>query len=121
MFVIFACGFFLLLVYEHRQVVEVAVVFQKELPQIIHDWLEAARGESPSYLLINAGIGAIYLYLLTREAQWNVLLMMRKTIHSWSSIPDLARKIVAQIHPWLNVPPPAIAERVAGAPGLSWQ
>jgi len=30
MFVIFACGFFLLLVYEHRQVVEVAVVFQKD-------------------------------------------------------------------------------------------
>jgi len=29
MFVIFACGFFLLLVYEHRQVVEVASVFQK--------------------------------------------------------------------------------------------
>ena len=49
MFVIFACGFFLLLVYEHRQVVEVAVVFQKELPEVIHDWLEAARGESPSY------------------------------------------------------------------------
>ena len=41
MFVIFACGFFLLLVYEHRQVVEVAVVFQKELPEVIHDWLEA--------------------------------------------------------------------------------
>src|SRR6516164_7078168 len=46
MFVIFACGFFLLLVYEHRQVVEVAGVFQKELPEVIRDWLEAAKGES---------------------------------------------------------------------------
>ena len=45
MFVIFACGFFLLLVYEHRQVVEVASVFQKELPEVIRDWLDAAKGE----------------------------------------------------------------------------
>ena len=104
MFVIFACGFFLLLVYEHRQVVEVASVFQKELPEVIRDWLEAAKGESPSYLLIIAGIGAIYLYLLTREAQWNVLLMMRNTIQSWISIPELARKIVAQIQLSLHVP-----------------
>ena len=88
MFVIFACGFFLLLVYEHRQVVEVAAVFQKELPEVIRDCLAAAKGESPSYLLIIAGIGAIYLYLLTREAQWNVLLMMRNTIQSWISIPS---------------------------------
>ena len=114
MFVIFACGFFLLLVYEHRQVVEVASVFQKELPEVIRDWLEAAKGESPSYLLIIA-VGAIYLYLLTREAQWNVLLMMRNTIQSWISIPDLARKIVAQIQLSLHVPPAAIAELVGGA------
>src|SRR5262249_41747189 len=45
MFVVFACGFFLLLVYEHRQVVEVASVFQKELPEVIRDWLDAAKGE----------------------------------------------------------------------------
>jgi len=121
MFVIFACGFFLLLVYEHRQVVEVASVFQKELPEVIRDWLEAAKGESPSYLLIIAGIGAIYLYLLTREAQWNVLLMMRNTIQSWISIPELARKIVAQIQLSLHVPPAAIAELVGGAAGLSEQ
>src|SRR5262249_10045690 len=68
--------------------------------------------ESPSYLLIIAGIGAVYLYLLTREAQWNVLLMMRNTIHSWISIPELARKIVAQIQLSLHVPAPAIAELV---------
>jgi hypothetical protein len=118
MFVIFACGFFLLLVYEHRQVVEVAAVFQKELPEVIRDWLEAAKGESPSYLLIIAGIGAIYLYLLTREAQWNVLLMMRNTIQSWISIPELARKIVAQIQLSLHVPAPAIAELMAGSSEL---
>src|SRR5438034_2237373 len=57
MFVIFACGFFLLLVSEHRQVVEVAAGLQQELPQLIHHWLEAARGQSPSSFLIIAGIG----------------------------------------------------------------
>src|SRR5215831_15249920 len=98
-----------------------AGVFQKELPEVIRDWLEAAKGESPSYLLIIAGIGAIYLYLLTREAQWNVLLMMRNTIQSWISIPELARKIVAQIQLSLHVPPAAIAELVGGATGLSEQ
>ena len=84
-------------------------MFQKELPEVIRDWLAAAKGESPSYLLIIAGIGAIYLYLLTREAQWNVLLMMRNTIQSWISIPELARKIVAQIQLSLHVPPAARA------------
>ena len=72
-------------------------------------------------MLIIAGIGAIYLYLLTREAQWNVLLMMRNTIQSWISIPELARKIVAQIQLSLHVPPAAIAELVGGAAGLSEQ
>jgi hypothetical protein len=118
-FVIFVCGFFLLLVYEHRQVVEVASVFQRELPEVVRDWLEAAKGESPSYLLIVASIGAVYLYLLTREAQWNVLLMMRDTIQSWISIPELARKIVAQIQLSLRVPAHAIAELVGGPAGLS--
>jgi hypothetical protein len=121
LFVIFACGFFFLLVYEHRQVVEVASVFQKELPEVVGEWVEAAKGESPSYLLIIAGIGAIYLYLLTREAQWNVLLMMRNTIQSWISIPELARRIVAQIQLSLHVPAPAIAELVGGSSGLSEQ
>ena len=72
-------------------------------------------------MLIIAGIGAIYLYLLTREAQWNVLLMMRNTIQSWISIPELARKIVAQIQLSLHVPPATIAELVGGATGLSEQ
>jgi len=50
-----------------------------------------------------------------------VLLMMRNTIQSWISIPELARKIVAQIQLSLHVPPAAIAELAGGATGLSEQ
>ena len=121
MFVIFACGFFLLLVYEHRQVVEVAAVFQKELPEIVGEWVEAAKGESPSYLVIIAGISLLALPAAHAQDVKYVLLMMRNTIQSWISIPDLSRKIVAQIQLSLHVPPAAIAELVGGSAGLSEQ
>jgi hypothetical protein len=41
LFVLFACGFFLLLVYEH--VVEAASVFEQELPGLIKEALKAPR------------------------------------------------------------------------------
>lgn len=118
MFVIFACGFFLLLVYEHRQVVAAAAVFEDWLPKNI---LSAVRDESAPYLLIIAAMGAVYLYFLTTEARWNVLLMMRDVIQTWISIPQLAGQIVAQIQFSLRVPERAVAAVVASSQGVNEQ
>src|SRR5260370_15556622 len=60
MFVIFARRFFLLPVYEHRQAVEGAGGFQKELPHIIPDWLPAAGWRrSPRFLMLPGPAGGL--------------------------------------------------------------
>jgi hypothetical protein len=113
-FVILACGFFLLLVYEHRQVVKVASLFDV-IPQNI---LQAVDDQSAPYLMIVAAMGAVYLYVLTKEAEWNVLLMMRDMIYRWISIPQLAVQIVAQMRFTLRVPQQAVAAVIASSAGV---
>ncbi|MFY9696764.1 MAG: hypothetical protein WAK34_00305, partial [Rhodoplanes sp.] len=108
-FVIFACGFFLLLVREHRQVISTVSLLQASLP-IPKGVLTAMEDQSPPYLAVIIAMGAVYLYLLTKEAEWNVLLMMRDVIQRWISIPQLSGQIIAQIRYSLRVPEDAIAD-----------
>jgi len=115
-YVLFATGFFLLLVYLYREVVSVMQAFGAPVPIKVAD---AAQNSSASYLLIIAVMGLVYLYLLTKEAQWNVLLMMRDVIQSWISIPMLANDVVAQIRCCLQVPGAAVAQVVGDSPGLN--
>ncbi len=114
-FVLFACGVFLLLVHEHRQVIALAPLVPA-IPDVV---VEAMKGQSPSYLAVVAAMGAIFLYLLTKEADWNALLMMRDVIHIWISVPQLAKQIMTQIRYSLHVPPAAVAEVIAGAPEVT--
>ena len=117
-FVLFACSFFLLLVHEHREVVAAAAVMEDWIPKNI---LQAVNDQSDSYLLVIAAMGGVYLYFLSKEAQWNVLLMMRDVIHGWISIPQLAGQIVAQIRFSLRVPQAAIAEVIGNSEGVHEQ
>jgi hypothetical protein len=118
-FALIACGFFLVLVYLHRDVADLsAAVGGDVIPQGL---LDAVKDQSASYLTIIAAMGAIYLYLLTKEAQWNVLLIMRDVIYRWISIPQLAGQIVAQIRFALHVPQSAIAAVIASSPGVAEQ
>ena len=72
-FILVACTFFFLLVYEHRQVIEVAPLVNGDvIPEAL---LKAVKDQSPSYLTVIAAMGAIYLYFLNKETQWNVLLI----------------------------------------------
>ena len=87
-FVLFSCSIFLLLVHEHRDVIALAPL----LPVIPESLLKAAKEQSAPYLVVIAAMGTVYLYLLTKEAQWNVLLMTRDVIHSWISVPQLAKQ-----------------------------
>jgi hypothetical protein len=111
-FVIFASAFFLLLVRLHREVVGILdlvplpVTIPKEIRQAIDD-------QSGSYLAIVGVMGAIYLYFLTKESEWNFLLMMRDVIQRWISIPQLAGRIVNQIRLSLRVPEDAVANVIS--------
>lgn len=113
-FVILACGLFLLLVHEHRQVIKVASLFDV-VPQNI---LQAVEDQSAPYLMVVIAMVVVYLYVLTREAEWNVLLIMRDMIYRWISIPQLAVQIVAQMRFTLRVPQDAIAAVIASSAGV---
>jgi hypothetical protein len=114
-FVACAGVFFLVLVYRHEEVVAVAKVFGVGPGKEIMDAVEA---KAAPYLLIVAVIAGVYLILLKKEADWNVLLMLRDAIHSWISIPQLAGEIVAEIRVSMKVPDDAVTEVVRSSPEL---
>ena len=64
-------------------------------------------------------MGSLYLFLLQKEAEWNVLLMIRDMIHTWISVPHLSRKIVDEISFALAVPEQAQNEVVGSSAGVS--
>jgi hypothetical protein len=113
-YAIFACGFFLLLVHEHQQV----LVLAKPLDIIPESIMTAINDRSAPYLLIITSMGFVYLYLLTQEKPWNVLLMMRDVIQCWISVPQLAKRIMAQIQFSLRVPQHVVSEVIAASDGL---
>jgi hypothetical protein len=98
--------------------VDAAAVLGVPIPKEI---VQAIKEPSASYLIISIGMGSIYLYLLTKEADWNVLLKMRDVIQRWISIPQLAGRIVAQIQFSLHIPNEAVAKVIAESKGLAEQ
>jgi hypothetical protein len=119
-FIIFACSFFLALVRLHREVVGILDLLP--LPVTISkQMLQAIREQSASYLAVVSAMGVLYLYLLTKETEWNLLLMIRDTIQRWISIPQLAGRIVAQIRFSLSVPKEAVANVIASSRGVGEQ
>jgi hypothetical protein len=111
-FVLFACGIFLLLVHENRQVIMLAPL----VPAIPEAILQAVKAQSAPYLIVVVGMGFVYLYLLTKEAEWNVLLMIRDVIRIWISVPQLAKQIITQIRASLRVPEEAVPKVIESAP-----
>jgi hypothetical protein len=108
-YMLFACGVFLILVQEHQPIL--AMTPSGIIPDQI---LTAVKDNSAPYIVVVAAIGLVYLYLLTKEAEWNLLLGMRDVIHLWISVPQLAKGIIAQIRFALRVPPeviPAVIEK----------
>lgn len=113
-FASFACGFFLLLVQQHEPVLKLV-----EQTKILNDdWLKAASDKSAPYLMVVAAMAAVYLYCLRLEKPWNVLLMMRDVIQSWISVPQLAKRIMAEIEFRLRVPADAVPKVIESSDGL---
>ena len=117
-FIAFASGFFLFLIYAHRDIIAVASAFGDVIPKGL---ITAVQDQSASYLVIIAAMGVVYLYFLTKETDWNVLLIARDLVYRWISIPQLAGQIVAQIRFSLKVPPGAITAVVANSVGVAEQ
>jgi hypothetical protein len=113
-FVVFSCGFFLLLIHENRDVIALAPL----VPAFPVAFIEAAKSQSAPYLTVVAAMGIVYLFLLTKEAQWNVLLMVRDVIQSWISVPQLAKQIMAQIRFSLRVPQEVLSKVIANSPDV---
>jgi hypothetical protein len=106
-YILFACGFFLLLVKEHGDVLTLLSLLG--LGIVPRSFVQAAQNPSAPYLIIIFVMGAVYLYLLTREGSWNVLLMMRDVIQRWISIPQLVRVLMTQIQGSLQAPDNVVA------------
>ena len=117
-YVLFGAGFFLLLVFLHKEVVPVAKLLGEPLSKTI---IDAVNTSSPPYLIIITVMGMIYLYLLTKEASWNVLLIMRDVIQRWISIPSLAFDMVAEVQCGLRVADDAAAQVASKWPSVSAQ
>jgi hypothetical protein len=117
-FILFACGFFLLLVKEHTDVIRLVSLTDGFgiLPKNV---LQAAEGQSTSYLVVICIIAAIYLFLLTQERPWNVVLMMRDVIQRWISIPHLVRAIMIQLQSSLHVSDKSITRVLGRAAGVA--
>ena len=115
-FIVLATFVFLLILYLHKEVVQVASVFGDQISSPI---ISAVEKNDASYLTIIAAMGVIYLFLLQKELEWNVLLMTRNLIHSWISVPQLGRKIVDEISFALVVPEKVIDEIINSSTAVS--
>ena len=115
-FIILASFVFLLIVYLHKEVIDVVRVFDGPLSGKI---IEAVSKSEAPYLLVIIVMGLVYLLLLQQEAKWNVLLLIRDLIHSWISVPQLGHKIVNEISFALTVPASAIDAVIARSAGVA--
>jgi len=115
-FILLSSFIFLLLVLLHKDVIQIAEVASVPLPQAVFD---AVKQKNVSYLMIIVGMGALYLYLLQQEANWNVLLWMRDLIQSWISVPQLGHKIVNEIQYALKVPATCLDDVVNNSAAVS--
>jgi cytochrome b561 len=115
-FAILSCGVFLLFVELHGELLRpLGLIPGLPLPK---ELLSALGDPSAPYLLVVGAMAVVYVYLLSKEAEWNVLLMMRGLIQRWISIPQLAARIVSQIRLLLRVPKEAIAQVIADSKGI---
>ena len=115
-FIVFASFVFLLIVYLHKEVAQVIQLFPGAIPEQV---VAAISKNEASYLLVVFAMGVLYLFVLQKEASWNVLLMVRDVIQTWISVPQLGHKIVNEISFALNVPATAIDDVVATSAAVS--
>jgi len=100
-FTVIAMGLYALAAYLHRQVIPAISIF---FPQLYEPLKPHIEGNSPKYLIIIILISSAYLYLLKHDAEWNILLILRRVIQGWVSIPYLANTLMTLARDALVVP-----------------
>jgi hypothetical protein len=100
-FSVIAMGLYALAAYLHKQVIPAINIF---FPQLYEPLKPHIEGSSPKYLFIIIVTSSVYLFLLKHDAEWNVLLMLRRVIQGWVSIPYLANTLMTLARDALVVP-----------------
>jgi hypothetical protein len=119
-FVLIAAVIFVVLLFLDREVLAAVKLFQVQIgPEgLLKQFVDALSDRSAPYLVVISFIGLVYLYLLHKEAEWNVLLMLRDVIHDWIAIPSKATTIVEEVIHSLTVPPSYIQRIVDDGAGV---
>ena len=100
-FTVIAMILYALAAYLHKQVIPAISMF---FPQLYEPFKAHIEGSSPQYLLIIILISSLYLFLLKHDAEWNILLILRRVIQGWVSIPYLANTLMTLARDALIVP-----------------
>jgi len=125
LFIIFACLFFVIIVLEHRVVVQFVSLFDEILPvyvlEINNKIMKAIHEQTATYLMVVSAMGAVYLYVMRTESQWNILLLVRDMFHLWISIPQLTGQMITLTKNTLRVPQNAMRKVIAESFGVAEQ
>ncbi|MBX9648549.1 MAG: transporter substrate-binding domain-containing protein [Xanthobacteraceae bacterium] len=103
---------YVLIAYFHRELVPIVGALSPELQQTIE---KAMKDESLSYPLVVIFSAALFLSLLKVDKDWNPIFVLRRVVHGWMSIPQIANALMVMMRDELVVPPDARAG-VAGDP-----
>lgn len=90
-----------LIFYFHRELLPIVGAINPELRQVIE---KSMNDGSISYPLVVIFSAAIFVSLLKVEKDWNPIFLLRRVVHGWVSIPQIANAIMIMMRDELIVP-----------------
>jgi hypothetical protein len=96
-----------LIAYFHKELLPLVAIVAPELHQTID---KSMHDGSLAYPLVVIFSAAIFVSLLKVEKDWNPLFVLRRVVHGWVSIPQLANALMVMTRDELLVPPEARAD-----------
>ena len=106
---------YLLIAYFHQSLVPIAGVISPDLKTVMQT---AMKDGSLPYPLVVIFSAAIFTGLLKVQKDWNPIFVLRRVVHGWVSIPQIANKFMALMRDELVVPTDARTEVVGDANAL---
>jgi hypothetical protein len=101
-----------LIAYFHQDLLPIVGAVNPELQHLIES---SMKDGSLSYPLVVIFSAAIFVSLLKIEKDWNPVFVLRRVVHGWVSIPQIANALMVMMRDELRVPVDERA-RVAGDP-----
>jgi hypothetical protein len=115
-FVVMCLLVYALIAYFHREFLPLVGIVAPELYRTID---KSTTDGSLAYPLVVIFAAAIFVTSLKIESEWNPLLVLRRVVHGWVSIPQIANALMVMARDELVVPAEARA-LVAGDPGTPY-